>query len=75
MAFNPTQLLVSQHYIGGEFAQVTNEFMAGRCGDGLFTFLINEAGDAENLLEFQAMLENAIDQLRSLQGELFAWEG
>lgn len=66
-ALNAVQASVAEHYEGGEFKgapDVTN------CGDGLFTFLIVEAGDASGPDEFMGMLGSAILQLQCLETEL-----
>lgn len=70
MKFNPTQENIALHYCGGEFAHITDTDESDDCGDTLFTFCIREAGDAESQEEFLGMLARAIDELRSLQGEL-----
>lgn len=64
---NAVQAAVAEHYEGGEFKgapDVTN------CGDGLFTFLIVEAGDASGPDEFMGMLGSAVLQLQCLETEL-----
>lgn len=70
MKFNPLQGLVAKHYEGGEFSHMTGTDELDGCGDTLFSFAILEAGDADNNQELYLMLEGAINQLRSLQGEL-----
>lgn len=67
---SPLQAMVATHYQGGEFDHITNTTLAQDTGDGLFTFCINEAGDASDKAELIGMLNRAIDQLRSLVGEL-----
>lgn len=64
------QAQVAAHYQGGEFDYVTAVEDAQSVGDGLFTFCINEAGDASDKGELIGMLNRAIDQMRSLVGEL-----
>ena len=64
------QKLVANHYQGGEFGHIENQDDAKDVGDGLFTFCINEAGDASDKGEFIDMLNTAIAQLHSLVGEL-----
>lgn len=66
----PLQALVATHYQGGVFDHITNAALAQDSGDGLFTFCINEAGDAIDKGELIAMLSRAIDQMRSLVEEL-----
>ena len=66
----PLQAQVSAHYQGGEFDHIETQDDAQNVGDGLFTFCINEAGDASDKGEFIDMLNTAIAQLRSLVGEL-----
>lgn len=67
---SPLQTLVASQYEGGEFNHIETRDDAQDVGDGLFTFCINEAGDASDKGEFIGMLNSAIDQLRSLVGEL-----
>ena len=67
---SPLQKLVATHYQGGEFDVIKDTELAQDVGDGLFTFCINEAGDAGDKAELIGMLNRAIDQLRSLVGEL-----
>ena len=69
----PLQAQVAAHYQGGEFSHIETQDDAQDVGDGLFTFCINEAGDAGDKAELINMLNRAIDQLRSLVGELEAY--
>ena len=64
------QAQVAAHYQGGEFNYIETQDDAQNVGDSLFTFCINEAGDAGDKAEFINMLNRAIEQLRSLVGEL-----
>ena len=66
----PLQAQVAAHYQGGEFDHIESQHDAQNMGDGLFTFCINEAGDAGDKSELVNMLNRAIEQLRSLVGEL-----
>ena len=66
----PLQAQVAAHYQGGEFGHIESQHDAQNIGDGLFTFCINEAGDAGDKPELVNMLNRAIEQLRSLVGEL-----
>ena len=66
----PLQALIATHYLGGEFDHIETQDVAQNVGDGLFTFCINEAGDATDKGELIAMLSRAIDQMHSLVGEL-----
>lgn len=66
----PLQAQVAAHYQGGEFGHIETQDDAQNVGDGLFTFCVNEAGDAGDKAEFIDMLNRAIEQLRSLVGEL-----
>lgn len=66
----PLQQQVADHYQGGEFAYITEPRQAKSVGDTLFAFCIAEAGDAANADEFAGMLRTAIEQLRSVLGEL-----
>lgn len=66
----PLQAMVVTHYQGGEFDHIETQRDAQDVGDGLFTFCINEAGDAGDKTELINMLNRAIEQLRSLVGEL-----
>jgi hypothetical protein len=67
---SPLQKLAANHYHGGEFDYIETQADAQDVGDGLFTFCINEAGDAGGKAEFIHMLNYAIDRMRSLVGEL-----
>ena len=69
MIFTPLQKRVAQHYAGGEFAHILDTDELPDCGDTLFRFCILEAGDAAVGGEFWGMLDVAINELRSLQGE------
>jgi len=76
MTFTPLQRLVARHYAGGEFGHIDDTDLLDELGDTLFTFVVREAGDAEcganielTARTFGAMLNTAIDQLRSLQNE------
>lgn len=71
----PLQAQVAAHYQGGEFYHIESQHDAQDVGDGLFTFCINEAGDAGDKSELINMLNRAIEQLRSLVGELEAVDG
>lgn len=66
----PLQAQVAAHYQGGEFGHIETQDVAQNVGDGLFTFCINEAGDASDKSELVAMLNRAISQLCSLEGAL-----
>ena len=66
----PLQAQVAAHYQGGEFGHIETQGDAQDIGDGLFTFCINEAGDAGDKAELISMLNRAIDQMRSLVSEL-----
>ena len=66
----PLQAMVATHYQGGQFDYIETRDDAQNVGDGLFTFCINEAGDAGDKSELINMLNYAINQLRSLVGEL-----
>lgn len=66
----PLQAQVAAHYQGGEFGHIETQDDAQNAGDGLFTFCVNEAGDAGDKAEFINMMNRAIEQLRSLVGEL-----
>ena len=70
MKTSPLQTLVADHYQGGEFNYIETQEDAQNVGDGLFAFCINEAGDAGDKPELISMLNRAIEQLRSLVGEL-----
>jgi hypothetical protein len=69
-ALTPLQQFVTKHYAGGEFAHLTNLGEAKDFGDTLLVFALYEASDAEDFDEFRRMLETAVDQLRSLIGEI-----
>ena len=69
----PLQAQVAAPYQGGEFGHIETQGGAQDVGDGLFTFCISEAGDASDMGELIGMLNKAIEQLRSLVGELEAY--
>ncbi len=71
----PLQTLVATHYDHGELSHIGSQHDAQNVGDGLFTFCINEAGDAGDKTELISMLNRAIEQLRSLVSELEAVDG
>ena len=62
----PLQAMVATHYQGGELGHIETRGDAQNVGDGLFTFCINEAGDAGDKAEFINMLNRAINQLSAL---------
>ena len=57
---------VASCYSDGEFAHTKSLDAAQNVGDGLFTFCINEAGDAGDKPELINMLNRAINQLSAL---------
>ena len=69
--FDPVQQAIAYNYCNGDMEHVTSVEDAQHCGDGLFTFLINEASDADgNMDEFLRMLDSAIRQLEALRSAL-----
>ena len=60
---NSMQRLVADTYCGGEFCYIDDVECAQHVGDGLFTFLINEAGDVPDKGEFIVVLFAAQGQL------------
>lgn len=64
----PTELQqqVIQHYLGGEFGYTNNVEEAKKAGDGLFLFLLNEAGTTSDKDEYLGMLERVVRQVRSV---------
>lgn len=67
-AFDPIQQEIVEKYCNGDMMHVTSVPAAQHCGDGLFTFLINEAAEAKgDKQEFLRMLSSAQDQLDDLQ--------
>ena len=64
------QQQVVQHYEGGNFAYIKSLADAEKVGDGLFVFLLNEAGDASDKDEYIAMLITAARQIRTCQNEI-----
>ena len=64
------QQQVIQHYEGGNFAYIKSVADAEKVGDGLFVFLLNEAGDASDKDEYIAMLITAARQIRTCQNEI-----
>lgn len=70
MKLNPQQRLVRDRYQGGEFAHIESFQQICEAGDGLFMFLMNEAWDAEDMLELASMLDTAIRQIQELKQEI-----
>lgn len=68
--FSELQQDVAKLYCNGEMAYVHNMQELDGCGDGLFAFLVREAGDASDLPEFLGMLDTARNQLDQLSGDL-----
>lgn len=66
MKFNEAQRLVANTYEDGAYADITVTDDAKDLGDGLFTFLIDEAGDAGDLEDLDLMIDIAIRQLQDL---------
>jgi len=64
------QQQVVQHYEGGNYAYIKSVADAEKVGDGLFVFLLNEAGDASDKDEYIAMLITAARQIRTCQKEI-----
>lgn len=64
---NDQQRFVIGEYVGGEFSDITDPLQAKDVGDGLFTFLLDEANDSEDLEDFHNMLCRAIGQLQQLE--------
>lgn len=61
------QKKIAKLYCDGDLDHVKSLEEAKTCGDGLFRFLLIEAGDADgDPDEFQHMLESAIRQLQDL---------
>ena len=67
---SPLQKLVANHYHGGEFGHIETQDDAKDVGDTLFTFCVNEAGDAGDKPGLINLLRYAIGQMRSLVVEL-----
>jgi len=63
------QELVRKQYAFGDFAHITVAAL-DHCGAGLLRFLVDEAGDAASLVEYDSMLQFAIQQLRTLRNDL-----
>jgi hypothetical protein len=64
------QQQVIQHYEGGNYVYIKSVADAEKVGDGLFVFLLNEAGDASDKDEYIAMLITAARQIRTCQNEI-----
>ena len=67
MALTEIQKNVIQHYAEGDFSYCTDTHEVRVQGDGLFEFVVIEAGDASSLEEYSDMLDTAIAQLTYLQ--------
>jgi len=62
--FSELQKAVARAYCDGEFSDVSNTTELAAISDGLFTFLIYEAGDARgSATEFVGMLSRASAQI------------
>lgn len=60
------QTLAVKHYIGGEFSYATTIEEVEEISDTLLHFIVREAADAHDQVEFIGMLNQAAEQLRSL---------
>lgn len=71
MKFNKLQQLVAQHYRQGEFRAVVDDTDdLDQIGDTLYKFMILEAGDAANTVEFIYMLDRALGDILYVQTAL-----
>jgi hypothetical protein len=68
--FNEIQKIIAETYCQGDMSHVESVEDARTCGDGLFEFLVREAGDAESMDEYIGMVDTAREQLESLSDEL-----
>jgi hypothetical protein len=64
--FSPIQMEVVTKYQGGEFSMITPRDDLDELGDGLFTFVVHEAGEAADREEYISMLRTAIADLEGL---------
>lgn len=60
------QQLAVRHYIGGEYSYATTIEEVEAISDTLLHFVVREAADAHDQVEFIGMLNQAIEQLQSL---------
>lgn len=60
---------IAKSYCGGEFAYMKTTEEMKDFGDGLFVFLINEAGDACSLDEFFRMLDSICSQIQEVSSD------
>lgn len=69
MKLNKHQELVRDHYCRGEYSYVTDtsQIVPSWSGDGLFTFLMLEAGWVTSDEEFFDLLDTAMGQIQDLQ--------
>ena len=70
MKLNAFQHLVREHYCDGEFAEVETTQQVRDAGDGLFTFLMDEAHEADDMGHFHSMLDTAIRQIQEVKQKL-----
>jgi hypothetical protein len=67
---NPIQRFVADTYENGEFSHIQTVEEAAHVGDTLFTFLVYEAGDAEDFEDFAGMVDRARDQVATVYNAL-----
>jgi hypothetical protein len=60
------QQLVVKNYIGADYSYATTTQQVEAISDTLLHFVVREAGDAHDDVEFVGMLNQAIEQLQSL---------
>lgn len=70
MKLNPIQNLVAKYYCGGEFEFAEDTDEVSDCGDSLFVFAINEAGDCLSPGEYSKRLQTAVSELLSMRAEI-----
>lgn len=70
---NKAQSLVAETYCDGEFNYHNIENELDICGDGLFSFLINEVADFENEEDWEMVymrLQRAVDQIQDVMAKV-----
>ena len=75
MKLNPIQRKVADLYANGEFVHLDDNVDTNDCGDTLFTFCINEAGDdCGDVSTYLNRLDIAVNQLQGLADDLLLAE-
>jgi coproporphyrinogen III oxidase len=68
--FNPLQAKIAELYANGEYFYIADTNDVRGVGDTLFTLLIREADDPEDMEEFVGRLDTIIDDVMALKAAL-----